>query len=290
MNISINEYLDKVDINFVKQKIDGFNGTDFMNIPTYEIQKKLFEIFCIKDTNGKDFFSFPYMGIHLSKGKKLYRVRNEFNAFGKLKYGKLMPSDLWNHPDSPIGRMNMEGEPVLYVCIGSPETAFYETEVKTNDIFTLIAYTIIEDTTLLATYIANRYGDTMNSVQRAKADILNRFLEEQLCRNITKENDYFYKVTNSIKYIFANYNKMECDGCVYVSAKTREMDNVCLKYPNFHKKLKIDALMCGEKTNEGFIAILGATPNGKNELEGGWVNEDFMETHFPSVLFTVKEK
>jgi len=276
MDISIGEFLDKVEIEIMNKKIQEFNSMDFRDISSRKIQEKLFEIICVEDTNSGLFSVFPYYFIEVPKGERLFRVR-KFDAFKELYNKNLTPNDLWNNPKSPIGRMNLEGEPVLYLCMNSPETACHEAKVENNETFTLIVFTVIEDISLTAVYAQNRYDGNLNDLQQEKADILNNFLYEKLCMDIAADNSYFYKITNSIKYIFANYEKTECDGCLYPSAITRSSVNLCLKYPNFKSKLKIDGFIRGEKTDKAFHFSLGATPYENNEISVSVVSEDFMK-------------
>jgi hypothetical protein len=220
MTIFTEEYLDAIDIILTRQKICDFNNLDFFSTSPYLIQEKLIDIFCVSTVDGRKGINYPYIETTIPKGERFYRVWSGYDFYKALVKKEFKDSDMWNNPDAPMNRFNKDGEQVLYLCLGSPETALYETNVKEGDVFTLFIYSAKEDIKLAETYISNRWSvGVLNIKRQEKADLLNGFLLNELCRRIDSSNNYFYKLTNSVKHIFANWELFGCDGVRYMGLR-----------------------------------------------------------------------
>ena len=288
MTISTVEYLDTIDLLFVRQKINDFYNMDFANVTPLTIQKSLFEIFCIKTSDGRVGINFPHCQSVIPKGEKFYRIWRGYDFYKALTEKSFRFSDLWNNPTAPINRMNKEGEPALYLCLRSPETALFETGVKNDDIFTLFIYSAKEEIKVIEIYLGNRWstGDGLNVEQQEKANLLNDFLFRELCRDVDENSKYLYKITNSIKHIFSNDKLYDCDGVRYISAANSKPENICMRYPNFNRKIQIDAIAKGVMTTEMkhyFIEVATVESNGN--IRTSLADENFLNTYIPAALY-----
>lgn len=140
----IEEYLSRVNINDLIDKIQRFRDLDFKSISHTDVRNELFNVlsFPVADGNGVS-LCMEHTYTTYDAGQFFYRVRaipesdssSPFNAMSKI-------SDCWEPPAdiSSEGRLNKTGSTLLCTSPGSPVTPINELKIKEGERFSLIVY------------------------------------------------------------------------------------------------------------------------------------------------------
>lgn len=190
-------------------------------------------IFIQKDKIGLRTASFHQKERIYPKGTVFFRIRR-VNDLTNISY-----ADFWEPPTEFIrrGRLNLEGEPMLYMSVGEINTPLSELNIKPNENFLLIAY-IANKPLILSEVGFNQDKDKDSNIE------LIEFL------------DYHFMRTTDGAYVLSNLIAKELVktsssyGWCYPSTKSKNGINICLnvKYKSFIEIL--GALYCSIDDNE----------------------------------------
>jgi len=251
MDLDDRNYLQLLDAEEVRRKIEAFELLDFSVESEERIKSAILDIFCV-EKKGKYFFTLSVYLISYLPNECLYRVRKA-DSFSKGR--PMCESDFWGNPSAPQNRFNREGETTLYVS-RKVSTAIQETKVAKNDCFILVEYSNISPLELCPTEISNRYGD--DAIDNEALSLLNNFINNLARVRISEGEQHKYKATRALADVINMLpEKIEAtrDGMIYISAYTGEMENIVLKSTAI-SKLKINNIWLACLNDDGAVIFL----------------------------------
>ena len=108
-------------------------------------------------------------------------------------------SDCWEPPREIVrlGRLNKEGEPLLYTTPAGPRVAIDELKVPDDEWFSLIVYEAVEDVN-----VAIIGGDVdvegLDDGDVLKIEMIQGFLRDEFMRDVGQGTEYLYRISESI--------------------------------------------------------------------------------------------
>ncbi len=158
--------------------------------------------------------------------------------------------EFWEPPKgvTPLGRCNIEKEPVLYVS-DSAVTSFEEVKIKPFDTFYLIEFKALEEC-----YFANVVPKELNpkkvdvegqpplyeGEQLISYQILRDFIRTEFLRPVGEGTEFLHRVSSSICRTW--FKSGDYDGWRYPSVHLVRNKNIAIKPDKAHKKLKINKI------------------------------------------------
>ena len=242
----IEEYLSRVNILELIDKIQRFRNLDFKSISQTDVRNELINVLCFPAADGNGVSScMEYTYTTYNTGQLFYRVRtipesdssSPFNAMSKI-------SDCWEPPAdiASEGRLNKTGNTLLYTSPGSPVTPINELKIKEGERFSLIIYkTLIP---VVAVNVARQF--TTKELAHRNADfvtkfsLLNDFIADEFRRDVGKGTEYLYKISQTLIEDYFDHPKQVQDAWLYPSIAHRGTFNVCFR-PKMQKKLCVKA-------------------------------------------------
>ena len=218
-------------------KIESFKKLDLKTATMGEISSKLNNtLSCMAVSN-----SVFHAGTHLYRIRKLEDdLSNQPKVF----------QDIW-HPTAEMvkvnGRVNQKGQPMLYTSTDQI-TPVYECDVKENNYYTIIQYTVKHGQRLVG-YCVGSDIEPENLSENGKINykIINDFIVSEFVKPVGKGTEYLYKISNAICQNFMDMPG--CDAYVYPSiAYYKKGLNVAIKPESARQKIIFDcALICISK-------------------------------------------
>ncbi len=185
---------------------------------------------------------------------KLYRTRSikieQLDKFKSIREFLSPPESM-----TPWGRLNREGQPMLYAAL-EEETAYMEnTSIIEN--FLLIEIEVIKEFNLhkIGKLVVDKpQSDVIINKETLENEVycmLNSFVENLMLETATNEN--YYKFTNGILEMLPKDNE---NGYYYQSAKREGYYNVAINPKLEEQNLKIKKVwLCKKKNEKDFIKI-----------------------------------
>lgn len=182
----------------------------------------------------------------LPAGTRLWRAR----AMGEdeLRQGNIRKGDLWEPPHqfAGRGRLNQQGEPLLYTCVGDPFGTLTEARIEVAGAgFMLIAYEARESVVVRRVGVANA-DEELNSEHQAIEEKVSRFLAEVLSTPVEDAGRDTYGFTQKLLRELYGLEPGWESGWIYASTlKGPDLLNVALEPEDAHAKLKLWRVLGG---------------------------------------------
>lgn len=233
--------LNNLDTIELLSKIQEFKNIDLKTATLEEISMKTLETLSCMLINQSVFV----------EGTRLYRIRKLSSDLSDIPQTF---QDIWHPPAELIktdGRVNLKGNPMLYTST-EQITPVYECDIKENDCYAIIQYTVKPGQSLISYTIG---VDSDVSGLNEKGIINNKIIEDFILSEFTKPvgkgTEYLYKISNVIAQNFMDMPF--CDAYVYPSvANYKKGWNVAIKPDSALEKIDFSCvLICISKGFDG---------------------------------------
>jgi len=227
--------LNNLDTIELLSKIQEFKNIDLKTATLEEISMKTLETLSCMLINQSVFV----------EGTRLYRIRKLSSDLSDIPQTF---QDIWHPPAELIktdGRVNLKGNPMLYTST-EQITPVYECDIKENDCYAIIQYTVKPGQSLIGYTIG---VDSDVSGLNEKGIINNKIIEDFILSEFTKPvgkgTEYLYKISNVIAQNFMDMPF--ADAYVYPSiANYKKGWKVAVKPDSADGKLKFDCVLIGK--------------------------------------------
>jgi hypothetical protein len=216
----------------IMEIIEEWRHLDFKKSSHEEIDKKLKELI--------DSFEVTSVSGYRTTPPRLWRIR-------PCRDLKTNINEFWEPPKgkTPLGRCNIEQEPVLYVSENSV-TPFEEIKIKPFDTFYLIEYSAKEEC-----YFANIVSESLEPCnvedtgspplyegdQLVSYQILRDFIRTEFLRPVGEGTEFLHRISSSICRTW--FGDEQYDGWRYPSVHMIKNKNIAIKPQKAHEKLEI---------------------------------------------------
>jgi len=239
--ITMNDYLFKVDVHKLLDKIENFKRLNIKKMNEKQIRKEIMEVLLFDDKSVLQQRTSKF-----ETGKVIYRIRKLKNCdIPNLEMKAVQ--DAWNPPDKFVRRqrLNKSYESLLYTCF-EVDTALEETKIKENESFALICYEIIDDIKATLIGINNDFSEYDDN-DRLKLRIINNFLKDEFTREVGEGNEHLYKLSEIIaKDYFDLPPRAVQDAWCYSSIANKSAINLCMRPDIATEKLKVKYVSLSE--------------------------------------------
>jgi hypothetical protein len=253
----LKEHLSYVDAGKLLDKIRAFRLLPIKSMPKHKISEEISKVLCFDTPSGSTAILTPAM-MSYPKGTKFYRVRTLDKDDTKFPLrGMRTESDAWSPPSQFVkpGRLNIEGESLLYTAPMSPKVAIEELKIPDDEIFSLIVYESTLDIAVTAIGF-NQEMATLNSDEKLKMSLINDFLTHEFTRDVGMGTEYLYKTSETIIKDYFDLPPQIQDAWCYPSVAEKQSVNVCFRPENAKEKLRLIGVQFAKcNRNENSICI-----------------------------------
>ncbi len=249
------KFIASIDTNELITRIRRFRSLNIKRMTDLEISNAVLEVLTYND----EFVFRPILG-NYDKGTVFYRVRRLENMeFPNSKLNEY--SDFWEPPSHVVkkrGRLNKEGESLLYVSPGDPKVPINELKIKEGEFYALIIYeaTDIVKTNFIGLYLDGRDLEISNERAIINNNLIIDFLRDEFSRDVGVGTEYLYKVSELIaKDYFDLPPEIVQDAWGYSSVHDKSKYNLCFRPEIAHKLLKLKGALLCLKDDTDYILV-----------------------------------
>lgn len=243
-NVTIDEIVSKADhlktLNFKKMGDEEmFNAiSNAISFDSYKIGMPMciLKPQCILFPSGTQFF-------------RIRTIKNEARSIPVKFLSK--EQDIWNAPEElcTAGRLNKEGESLLYTSVENPDICVEEMNVKDDDWFCLIAYKSVKDikSTLIGIW---KDSEELSKEDNLKMRMITNVLKDLFVRDVGKGTEFLYRVSERIAKDYFDLPRQVQDSWCYPSVAAKLGYNVCFRPDVAREVLQIaNVQVCSIKHN-----------------------------------------
>jgi hypothetical protein len=281
----------KVQENFLKsiepleviKRINEFRKLNIRELSEKEISNAILKVLCWNDK-----FSYITNICTYPSNTSFFRIRKLVGSnIPNVNFNKC--SDFWEPPQECVkkyGRLNKEGESLLYVTPGDPHVALKEMHIKENDFYALIKYASID--TVKVNVIGGEYNYDSYGITNQKAvlvhELYNNFLKDEFSRDVGEGTEYLYKVSEIIaKWYFDLPPKVVQDAWAYNSVQDKEKYNVCFRPEIAHSLLDLQGALICKKDKSDNINVCSIAVCEKNKMVFYQLGSEQQKSLFPEI-------
>ena len=171
-------------------------------------------------------------------------------------------SDCWEPPKKLVkmGRLNKDGEPILYTSPSDPRVAIGELKIPDHEWFSLIVSEAVEGVN-----VAIIGGDVdvegLDDVDALKIEMIQGFLRDEFTRDVGRGTEYLYRISEIIAKDYFDMPPVMQDAWCYPSIVDKSKFNVAFR-PERRAKLRLIGVE---------MAKVFRMENGEAALQVSWV-------------------
>lgn len=236
---SLHVFLSKISIEDILNKSESFHSLNIKKLSDEQLFNALMEAitFDVDGSGTKMSFLMPKSVLY-PIGTRFYRIRklNKGDIGIPLKT-ILVEQDAWNAPEKNcnLGRLNKDGESLLYTSIQSPNVCVEEMDIKDGERFCLIVYEAKRD--IKATLIGIWQNDqTLSEDENLKMRMITNVLGDLFSRDVGEGTVFLYRVSERIAKDYYDLPPDFQDAWCYPSVAAKQGHNCCFR-PNVAKEV-----------------------------------------------------
>lgn len=223
-------FLSKIKIKDIELKREHFLSRDLRKMNDEELFNAILEAISFDIDGQQVSFLKPRIGTY-PKGTRFYRIRKlgvndhyiPLKALSKKQ-------DAWNAPEKfcKLGRLNKEGESLLYTVPQIPFIAVEEMKVQDNEWFLLIVYESIKD---IKANMIGTWNDSeeFSEDENLKMRMINNTLGMIFTKDVGKGTEFLYRASERIAKDYFDLPKEIQDAWCYPSVAAKKGYNVCFR-------------------------------------------------------------
>ena len=192
-------FLPHVDARELHRRISRFRELRFQSMSYADVSEAIFDVITFNTPSGRRGVLQPSIAKYAS-GTKFYRVRSipEDDHILPLR-SMSKTADCWEPPREivGIGRLNKEGEPLLYTSPIDPFVAIGELKVPDGERFSLIVYEAVEDVNV-AMIGGAVHTDGLDDADALKVEMIQGFLRDEFTRDVGQGTEFLYRISEVI--------------------------------------------------------------------------------------------
>jgi len=255
----LKKHLSFVDAGYLIDKIREFRELPIKGMTKQEVATAVNKVLCFETPSGMTAILNPPIMTY-PKGTRFYRVRtlDQTDTIIPLRDMKT-ESDAWNPPAQFVkaGRLNIEGESLLYTAPINPRVAIEEMKIADNSNFALIVYESTHDINV-ATIGINQEISGLNSEEKLKMSLINDFLTHEFTRDVGIGTEYLYKISETIIKDYFDLPPQIQDAWCYPSVAEKRSFNVCFRPENAKQKLRLVGVQIVSFQRQGDAGLVNA--------------------------------
>ena len=228
----IKDFLSKISIEDIVAKNEKFHTLNVKKLTDEELFNALMDAisFDIDDSGSKLSFMMP-RSEYYPVATRFYKIRpldKEDDAFPFKTMS--IEQDAWNAPEEKcrLGRLNKDGESLLYTSIQSPNACVEEMEIKDGDKFCLIVYEARKD--IKATLVGIWQDDQqLSREENLKMRMITNVLRDLFTRDVGEGTEFLYRVSERIAKDYYDLPRDFQDAWCYPSVAAKQGYNCCFR-------------------------------------------------------------
>lgn len=236
----LKEHLSFVDAGKLNDKIRAFRTLPIKTMSKRQIAEEVSKVLCFETPRGLCAMLTPSM-VSYPRGTRFYRVRtlDKDDTTIPLR-GMRTEGDAWNPPAQFVkaGRLNIEGESLLYTSPMNPKVAIEEMKIPDNENFSLIVYESTQDISVTAIGFTQETPN-LNAEEKLKISLIDDFLTHEFSRDVGIGTEYLYKTSETIIKDYFDLPPQVQDAWGYPSVAEKRNFNVCFRPDNAKEKLRL---------------------------------------------------
>lgn len=251
IDFNLKEHLRYVDATELQEKISAFRRLPIKRLSRIEIARHIADVLCFDTPRGKAALLTPRVSSYPA-GTRFYRVRAlDANDTQLPLRGMRTESDAWNPPPHVVrlGRLNREGESLLYTSPVFPHVAVEEMKIPAGDYFSLIVYEALEQIRVTTIGVAPAIPD-LSKDETLKQRMLNDFLVHEFTRDVGIGTEYLYNISDTIVKDYFDLPPDIQDAWCYPSVAERPSVNVCFRPDTARRKLRLVGVQIASCTRD----------------------------------------
>lgn len=268
----IKDYLSRITIENIVMKSEAFHALNIKKLTDEELFNALMDAISF-DVDGSKRSFIMHRGVSYPEGTRFYKIRpfdKEDDVF-PLKTMSI-EQDAWNAPEKKckLGRLNKDGESLLYTSVQSPNACVEEMGIKDGEKFCLIVYEARKDikTTLVGIW---QDDQQFSNEENLKMRMITNILRDLFTRDVGEGTEFLYRVSERIAKDYYDLPRDCQDAWCYPSVAAKQGCNCCFR-PDVAKEVlnligvqvcsvnrmdenycyKCDCILVWNKDKEGF--------------------------------------
>lgn len=224
----LREYLSRFTIKELRTKIDEVRDLDFRNASDRQLFDALNNVLVF----GESGMHMPISRV-FPAGTNFWRARRASTGPGVAPDADMRRlGDAWAPPPHCVkspGRLNFQGESILYVCPDDAELTLREARIPEGEPFYLIRYRAKRPVTAVEVPGQVLPGWELTETETDKYEMLLDFFKVEFTRDAAPGTEYLYRLSNTIARSFYDLPPHVQDAWIYPSVEGRPRLNVALR-------------------------------------------------------------
>jgi hypothetical protein len=224
---------------------------DFKKLNYSDISHEISKVLCVNKNGVENAVLLRSTAVY-PKGTRFYRVRTLSSDDHYIPLKEITSQkDIWNPPKEVVGlgRLNREYESLLYTSPINPSIAIEEMKIEDNSNFVLAVFESIAPVNVCNMATASNL-DELTSEENIKHKLLNDFLVHEFIRDVGKDTQYLYRISETIMKDYYDLPSEFQDGWCYPSVAQKNSFNVCFRENQAKIKLKFVGVQLATKQSQ----------------------------------------
>lgn len=228
----IHEFLAKISIEDIVKKNEKFHTLNVKKMTDEELFNALMDAISFDvDGSGSKISLIMPRGVTFPVGTRFYKIRKLDKGDDHMPFKTMSKEqDAWNAPKErcTLGRLNKDGESLLYTSIQSPNACVEEMNIGDGEKFCLIVYGAKKDikATLIGIWQNNQ---TLSEDENLKMRMITNILGDLFTRDVGKGTEYLYRVSERIAKDYFDLPPDCQDAWCYPSVAAKLGHNCCFR-------------------------------------------------------------
>ena len=229
---SIHDFLSRISIEEIVTKSETFHTLNVKNLTDKELFDALMNAISFDvDGSGTKICILKPRGVSYPVRTRFYKIRPLEKGDERFPYKTMsIEQDAWNAPESKctLGRLNKDGESLLYTSIQSPNTCVEEMGIVEGERLCLIVYEATKD--VKATLVGIWQDDqTLSKEENLKMRMITNVLKDLFTRDVGKGTEFLYRVSERIAKDYYDLPRDCQDAWCYPSVAAKQGFNCCFR-------------------------------------------------------------
>lgn len=226
----IKDFLSRISIKDIVMKREAFQALNIKKLTDDELFNALIDAISFDVDGSKMSFTMP-RSVFYPEGTSFYKIRPFDKEDDDLPLKTMsIEQDVWNAPEEKckLGRLNKDGESLLYTSIQSPNACVEEMGIKDGDKFCLIVYEARKD--IKATLVGIWQDDQQfSNEENLKMRMITNVLRDLFTRDVGGGTEFLYRVSERIAKDYYDLPRDCQDAWCYPSVAAKQGYNCCFR-------------------------------------------------------------
>ena len=282
-------FLPHVDIRDLHRRISEFRKLNFRAMSYGEISEAIRNVIMFDTPLGKCGMLFPQHGQYPTR-TQFFRVRSIHKDDHQAPFRSMSNvGDCWEPPSEIVkmGRLNKEGEPLLYTSVHDPRLAIGELKIPDGERFSLIVYEATEEVNVTGIGFDLNTSD-LDQANALKVEMIQGFLRDEFTRDVGRGTEYLYRISETIAKEYFDLPSEIQDAWCFPSIVDKRCFNATFR-PRTRSKLRLIGVLIARAygNDDGGVEIsvdlVAKEDAGTQELSYHHIGSPEQRRLFPSI-------